>query len=314
MPFLGSLPEWINHSIRRVRERREKEEKLWKGLMAQVAVDMNNGEAPISYARSYFERKEAEVGSRSFGFDDHEAAYAVGMLVTVAIFTIGGPLYCFFLSMVLHPEWQEKVRQEYDEVIGDRVVEVTDSPNLPILRACIKECVRWRPPVPLGVPRLLEEDDEWNGYYLPKGAVIHAIDLALARNPERYPDGDNYRPERWLEDSWPTYKEPLTEHPRLMGHHGFGMGRRMCPGIEVTEAELLVACGSIIGNFELKPYMDANGQPMWPESWNFTPNLIGGPLPFQMDVKVRSAQKAERIRHWFEESVADEAAGKVAQY
>jgi cytochrome P450 len=314
MPFLGSLPEWLNPSVRRVRERREKEEKLWKGLMKQTRLDMDNGTAPISYARTYFERKEADTGSRSFGFDDHEAAYAVGMLVTVAIFTIGGPLYCFFLSMVLHPEWQEKVRKEYDEVIGDRVVEVSDAPNLPILRAAIKECVRWRPPVPLGVPRLLEEDDEWNGYFLPKGAVIHAIDLALARDPKLYPDADSYRPERWLEDSWPTYKEPLTEHPRLMGHHGFGMGRRMCPGIEVTEAELLVACGSIIGSFELKPYMDANGQPMWPPSWNFTPNLIGGPLPFQMDVKVRSPQKAERIRHWFEESVADEAAGKVQQF
>ena len=35
--------------------------------------------------------------------------------------------------MVLHPEWQEKVRKEYDEVVGDRVVEVGDAPNLPVL-------------------------------------------------------------------------------------------------------------------------------------------------------------------------------------
>ncbi|EHY53752.1 hypothetical protein HRR83_003968 [Exophiala dermatitidis] len=312
LPFLGGLPEWLNTSKRKVRERREKEEKLWKGLMKQVREEMNQGVAPISYARTYFERKEAEGGSRSFGFDDHEAAYAVGMLVTVAIFTIGGPLYCFFLAMVLHPEWQEKVRKEYDEVIGDRVVEVSDAPNLPILRAAIKECVRWRPPVPLGVPRLLEEDDEWNGYYLPKGAVIHAVDLALARNPELYPDPESYNPDRWLNKDFPTYKEPLTEHPRLMGHHGFGMGRRMCPGIEVTEAELLVACGSIIGSFELKPVMDANGQPKWPDSNAFTPNLIGGPLPFEMDVKVRSPEKAARIKAWYEESVADEMAGKIA--
>lgn len=150
IPLLGSLPEWINPSIKAVRLRREKEEKLWKGLMSQVRHEMDLGEAPVSYARTYFERKEAETGSRAFGFDDHEAAYAVGMLVTVAIFTIGGPLYCFFLSMVLHPEWQEKVRKEVEQVIGDRVIEVSDSPNLPILRACIKECVRWRPPVPLG--------------------------------------------------------------------------------------------------------------------------------------------------------------------
>ena len=150
MPFLGKLPEWLNPSIKSVRHRREKEEKLWKGLMKQVRQEMDNGTANVSYARTYFERKEAEKGSRAFGFEDTEAAYAVGMLCTVAIFTIGGPLYCFFLAMVLHPEWQEKVRKEIDEKIGDRIVEVSDSPDLPILRAVIKECIRWRPPVPLG--------------------------------------------------------------------------------------------------------------------------------------------------------------------
>ena len=150
LPMLGSLPEWMNPSIRAVRVRREKEAKLWKGLMKQVREEMDQGIAPVSYARTYFERKEAEKGSRAFNFDDHEAAYAVGMLCTVAIFTIGGPLYCFILAMVLHPEVQEKVRQEIDTVVGDRIVELSDSPNLPYLRAAIKECFRWRPPVPLG--------------------------------------------------------------------------------------------------------------------------------------------------------------------
>ena len=118
--------------------------------MKDVRTEMDAGTANISYARTYFERKEAEKGSRAFGFEDTEAAYAVGMLCTVAIFTIGGPLYCFVLAMVLYPEWQQKIREEVDRVCGDRVVEVTDSPNLPLLRAVIKECVRWRPPVPLG--------------------------------------------------------------------------------------------------------------------------------------------------------------------
>ena len=150
LPFLGGLPEWLNPSIKAVRVRREKEEKLWKGLLKQVRDEMDQGKAPVSYARTYFERKETETGSRAFGFDDHEAAYAVGMLCTVAIFTIGGPLYCFFLAMVLHPEVQSKIRKELDEVVGDRVVEVGDAPNLPYLRAAIKECLRWRPAVPLG--------------------------------------------------------------------------------------------------------------------------------------------------------------------
>jgi hypothetical protein len=162
-----------------------------------------------------------------------------------------------------------------------------------------------------GVPRLLEEDDTYNGYWLPKGAVIHAVDLAIARNPELYPDAETYNPDRWLSPEFPTYKEPLTEHPRLMGHHGFGMGRRMCPGIEVTEAELLVACSALCWGFNMKPNMDKNGQPIWPDSNKFTANLIGGPLPFDFDLQVRDEKRATMIREMYEESLLAEAAGRL---
>ena len=69
-----------------------------------------------------------------------------------------------------------------------------------------------------------------------------------------------------------------------------------------------------MGNFELNVVKDANGQPQPPPSWDFTPNLIGGPLPFKMDVKVRDEKRAARIKHWYEESVADEENGKIQQY
>jgi hypothetical protein len=302
-PFLGGLPEWINTSKIPCRLRREQEERLWTGLMAQVRREMDAGTASISYARTYFERKDAAAKGegKDFGFDEHEAAYAVGMLCTVAIFTIGGPLYCFFLAMVLHPEWQEKCRAEIDAVVGpDRIVDLADSPDLPILRACIKECLRWRPPVPLGVPRQVTEDDDYNGYYIPKGAVLHAVELSMSRDPSVYPDPDTYNPARWLEPEYPSYQEPLTVYPRLIGFHGFGRGRRMCPGIEITEAELLVGCGSLLWAFTMNPNVGSDGQPQWPDSKAFTSSVIGGPLPFKFDLKVRDAQRKAKIEEMYE--------------
>jgi cytochrome P450 len=148
MPFLGKLPEWLNPSIRDSRLRREKEKVLWVNELHKVKEELDKGQCSVpSYARRYWESKEK--GKEPF--DENEAAYAVGMLSTVAIITITGPLNVFFLAMVLHPEWQEKARKEIDAVVGDRLVEVTDSPYLPTLRAVIQECVRWRPPVPLGM-------------------------------------------------------------------------------------------------------------------------------------------------------------------
>jgi hypothetical protein len=174
MPFLGKVPEWINPSITACRLRREKEKHLWVTELANVKDEMAKGQCSVpSYARKYFEMKAQDKAP----FCEGEAAYAIGMLSTVAIITITGPLNSFFLAMVLHPEWQEAARKEIDEVLGDRMCELADAPYLPTLRAVIQEVVRWRPPVPLGVPRLLEEDDVYNGYFIPKGTICHAVEL-----------------------------------------------------------------------------------------------------------------------------------------
>jgi cytochrome P450 len=70
------------------------------------------------------------------------------MMVNVAIITAGSSLRTLFLAMTMHPEWQGRVYEEIYSVVGDeRVVELTDSPRLPTLRAVIKDCFRWRPTI-----------------------------------------------------------------------------------------------------------------------------------------------------------------------
>ncbi|KAK5102518.1 hypothetical protein LTR70_000376 [Exophiala xenobiotica] len=307
-PFLIHLPEWINTSKRWVRERRESERGLWVSELERVKRSLADGTAaPYSHARTYFERLEASKNNTGdtpadFGFPESEAAHAIGMLGTMAVFTIGGPLYTFSLVMTLHPEWQDRVKEEVDRVVGsDRIVDLSDSPDLPVLRACIKECLRWKPPVPLGVPRLVTEDDDYEGYHIPKGSVVHIIEQALSHDPEIYPEPTKYNPARWLEPEYPSYQEPLTVHPRLMGFSGFGSGRRVCPGIELTEAELLVACGSLVQNFEMLPNVDPKtGEKVVPDPENRNSNVIGGPTHFDFNLQVREG-RAEKIRTMYEE-------------
>lgn len=47
---------------------------------------------------------------------------------------------------------------------------------------------------------------------------------AFLRNPTKYPDLENYRPERWIEPGWPTYQEPLKKYPNVKGMISFGWG------------------------------------------------------------------------------------------
>jgi cytochrome P450 len=57
----------------------------------------------------------------------------------------------FLIACLLHPEVQEKARDEIDAVVGrERLPTFEDRPKLPFIDAMCKEVLRWRPVVPLG--------------------------------------------------------------------------------------------------------------------------------------------------------------------
>jgi cytochrome P450 len=333
LPALMWFPEWMVRSKKMERHRHTEEERLFTELLERATRDAVGRSSP-SYARTLLDKGP--------NFAPREAAYAVGMMANVAILTTGSPLRTFLLAMVLHPDWQRALREEVDTVIGeeDRLVGLNDAPRLPILRAIIKECFRWRPVIPtgiqtlmvdstspppsarisifllfipdfwLGIPHELEKDDIWNGYFIPKGAYIHAVEWfvlevicahtahasrSLARDPAAYPDPDAFNPARYLDPNYPTYREPLSEFPTIRGYHGFGFGRRICPGQEVAEAELLVACAALAWAFRLEKKRLPRGPEVPVNDYDFTCTLITTAKPFEMEFKVRSEKHAQSI-------------------
>ena len=94
----------------------------------------NSGNATLEQSE-----KEEEVASCMLGFQ-----------CMVGIVTVATPLMYVMMAMALHPEWQDEVQEEIDEVLGGRMPGMQDYSQLPTLRACIKEALRWRSSVPLG--------------------------------------------------------------------------------------------------------------------------------------------------------------------
>ena len=82
-------------------------------------------------------------------------------------------MYTFFLCMTLFPEAQRKAQAEIDAVIGtDRLPCMADRANLPYVEALVSEVLRWGPVGPMGIAHRLMEDDVYDGYLVPKGAII----------------------------------------------------------------------------------------------------------------------------------------------
>jgi Cytochrome P450 len=142
---LWHLPLSINPWKRAENKRHDEQSNWWMERYLHTKALHDHGLARPCWTRQYLEiEKNAPLSG------DKEASAALGMLALVGVFTVAGPLNYFLLSMVHHPKWQAKCQKEIDEACGGAIPTLADSPKLPILRACIKETMRWRPNVPTG--------------------------------------------------------------------------------------------------------------------------------------------------------------------
>jgi hypothetical protein len=141
---LALLPEAISPWKRYEKERYEEERVFFLSQQAKVRKDFLDGVAKPCYMEMFFEWQEKNQ------VDDLEGAYQVGMMAIAGALTIASPMMSFVLAMILHPGWLSKVQEEVDRVCGDYLPSMKDMENLPVLRAVVKEVLRWRPPVPTG--------------------------------------------------------------------------------------------------------------------------------------------------------------------
>ena len=82
--------------------------------------------------------------------------------------------------MSLYPEVQKKAQEELDRVVGpDRLPEFGDSDDLVYIQGIILEAMRWMVVLPLGVSHRVIADDEYMGYFIPKGTTVIPVSKIL---------------------------------------------------------------------------------------------------------------------------------------
>src|SRR3569833_3156892 len=262
LPFLKPLPYWLS-PWKWYEHRRHLEQQSWfTDLLEQTRDSMRRGSStPPSFLRDYLEASNQEfkaaaksttkppsyVSSASAATiyeSDTDAARAVGMIATAAIFTVSTPLQSFIRVLAAFPEWQAAVQAEMDTQLLPlgRAPTVSDLPQLPTFRAVLRESVRWRSGIPTGIPHEAQADSEFAGVRIGVGTAIFALECAIERDPAVYARPDTFDPRRWLDPASPNYRAPLTSFPTITGGLPmFGWGKRFCMGHELAVRELHAA-------------------------------------------------------------------------
>ncbi|XP_035741425.1 cytochrome P450 4g15-like [Vespa mandarinia] len=154
----------------------------------------------------------------------------------------------FFLTMMgCHPDIQEKVIQELDEIFGDsdRPATFQDTLQMKYLERCLMETLRMYPPVPI-IARDVKTDIKLvsDNYTIPRGCTVIIGTIKTHRLESIYPnpnvfDPDNFLPER-------------TANRHYYAFIPFSAGPRSCVGRKYAMLKLKILLSTILRNFRVK--------------------------------------------------------------
>ncbi|XP_064237776.1 cytochrome P450 4F2-like [Aotus nancymaae] len=156
-----------------------------------------------------------------------------------------------------HPEYQERCRQEVQELLKDREpkeIEWDDLAQLPFLTMCVKESLRLHPPVP-AVSRCCTQDIALpDGRVIPKGVICLISVFGTHHNPAVWPDPEVYDPFRFDPENVKE-RSPLAFIP-------FSAGPRNCIGQAFAMAEMKVVLALTLLRFRvLLDHMEPRRKP-----------------------------------------------------
>jgi Cytochrome P450 len=129
-------------------------------------------------------------------------------------------------TIVAFPEVQHRAQAELDAVVGRaRLPTYADAPRLPYVRAIIKEVLRWRPAVRLGLPHVAAEDDWYEGMFVQKARHAWPIyGIAITTGAYLVTVPMNSRQEGILVTTVNHYQAPKKRIRKVMCHLDSGVG------------------------------------------------------------------------------------------
>ena len=149
------------------------------------------------------------------------------------ILTAGGETSGNAMTMITYyvlsdPEIHQKLVSELKAAFPEKKtdLEYLTLEKLPYLTSVIKEGLRLSYGVPGRLPRVIETPDAvFNGYRVPKGTTVSMSSWMLNRNPQNFPEADEFIPDRWSDPAKTKTLENKYFAP-------FGRGSRQCVGMQ----------------------------------------------------------------------------------
>ncbi|XP_051225071.1 cytochrome P450 CYP72A616 [Lolium perenne] len=256
LPGFRFIPMQLN---RRMKANTIEVEALLAGIIGKREKAMKEGNASknedllgMLMECNIAETKEAGTAKPIMTMDDIigelKLFYFAGMDTTAVLLTWA------MVALSMHPEWQDRAREEVQRVFGDSQPDFDGISQLKIVAMILYEVLRLYPPV-VQFDRQTYEEVELGGVRYPPGVTLSLPIVFLHHDPDVWgEDADEFRPER--------FAEGISKASRngSRAFFPFGWGPRICVGQNFAMVEAKMALSKILQRFSfgLSPaYMHA---------------------------------------------------------
>ncbi|MGH4008588.1 MAG: cytochrome P450 [Pseudonocardiaceae bacterium] len=195
------------------------------------------------------------------------------ILLTGEVETTGAALSWAFHLIAQHPQVEQQLQDEADNVLAGRIATWEDLPKLPIAARVLTESLRIWPPVWF-LTRSVSYNTTLGGQPISRGSIIVFSSYIIHRHPAFYAEPDNFDPDRWL----PGRHEHLPRGAFVP----FAAGSRKCIGHEFAMGEATIALASISSRWKLERVPGVRVEPV--------PRAILRPRALPMRIRARGGR------------------------
>ncbi|RZC85855.1 hypothetical protein C5167_026529 [Papaver somniferum] len=171
--------------------------------------------------------------------DECKVFYLVGQETTRSLVTFT------IIVLAMHPNWQEKAREEVEQVCGKNVPDFNAINCLKIKEMILNEVMRLYPPGP-ELYRYTSKTTKLGNLSIPAGVIL-IVPLILAHHDPEYwgDDSQEFKPERFAEGVSNASNDKLAYFP-------FSRGHKVCLGQNFALIEAKMALTMIVQNFSFQ--------------------------------------------------------------
>ncbi|XP_071461843.1 cytochrome P450 3A19-like [Marmota flaviventris] len=158
--------------------------------------------------------------------------------------TTSSALSFILYELATHPDAQTKLQQEIDAALPNKAPATYDTVlQMEYLDMVVNETLRLFP-IAGRLERVCKKDVEINGVPIRKGTVVMMPNYVLHRDPQYWPEPEEFRPERFSKKNKDSI-DPYIYMP-------FGNGPRNCIGMRFALMNMKVALVKVMQNFSFQ--------------------------------------------------------------